>query len=73
MKHNNFITNRPVINKVLYYIALKKISMKTPVLHKVQGKMAEVLKKESWPSPREGEVTRKRKSWRNEKEIKICK
>lgn len=48
------------------------MSKKTPVLDKVQGKMAGVLKKESWPNPRDREVTRKRQSRRNEKK-KICR
>lgn len=45
---------------------------KTPVLDKVQGKMAGVLKEENWPNPRDREVMRKRQSWRNERK-KICR
>lgn len=41
---------------------------KTPVLDKVQGKMAGVLKKENWPNPRDREVMRKRQSGKNERE-----
>lgn len=29
-------------------------AMETPVLRKVQGKMAEVLRRESWPGPEKG-------------------
>lgn len=45
---------------------MRKKNKKTPVLDKVQGKMAGVLKKESWPNPRDRDVMRKR----NKK--KIC-
>lgn len=38
--------------------------METPVLRKVQGKMAEVLRKESWPGPEKGN------SWRNERRMR---
>lgn len=44
----------------------------TPVLDRVQGKMAGVLKKENWPNSRDREVMRKRQSGRNERE-KICR
>lgn len=39
--------------------------METPVLRKVQGKTAEVLRKESWPGPEKG------KSWRKERGVRI--
>lgn len=44
-----------------------RMSKKTPVLDKVQGKMAGVLKEENWPNPRERELMR-RQSGRNERE-----
>lgn len=47
----------------------KKEQKKTPVIDKVQGKMAGVLKKESWPNPRDREVMRTRKSGRNKKDL----
>lgn len=37
------------------------MSKKTPVLDKVQGKMAGVLKEENWPNPREREVMRRQR------------
>jgi len=40
---------------------------KTPVLEKIQGRMAGVLRKENWPNPRERE-SMKRRSGRKERE-----
>ncbi|TNN45514.1 hypothetical protein EYF80_044298 [Liparis tanakae] len=39
---------------------LRMSKKKTPVLEKVQGRMAGVLRKENWPNPREGESMKRR-------------
>lgn len=49
---------------------VQESNKQTPVLDKVQGKMAGVLKEENWPDPRDGEMTRKRE--RNET-AKVCR
>lgn len=47
--------------KTLHDTEGREEAMETPVLRKVRGKTAEVLRKESWPGPEKG------KSWRNER------
>lgn len=36
--------------------------METPVLRKVRGKTAEVLRKESWPGPEKGKLEKRKRN-----------
>lgn len=51
------------MHTVLHYIRNRnlKMSKQKPVLDKVQGSMAGVLKEENWPNPREREVMKRKK------------
>lgn len=52
-------------NKTLHDTEGREEAMETPVLRKVRGKTAEVLRKESWPGPEKRKELEKRKRKRS--------